>query len=473
MSSEQSAPRAARLRQRIWPEWMTHDVSLVLIARLFMSSVRALAGVVVPIYLALIGFTAVDLGWLFVAVALASAALSSMVGLFADRIGRKPFLIALPLCAGLAALMFALTRNVPLLFAFAALGSFGRGAGAGGGAIGPYQPAEQALIADSTPARVRNSVFGRMAFFSSLGALVGGGPLATLPDLLPYLRLGGADGLAGYRVAFIVMAVLAVIAALLVVPIADTHPRARPRPERQTATGRSASWNPLSRISVTSWPILKRLWMTNSVNGLAVGFFGPFITYWFFRRYGAGPAAIGALYTLVNLAALASNLYAPRVAARLGLVRAIFWGRAVQAMLIIPMVLAPTLWLAGAIYLLRMQAQRIALPLRQSYVMAVVPAEERGTVAGLSNLPTQVTSALTPGLAGYLFANVSLALPFEFGAALQGLNALLFYIFFHNIRPPEERAAEQSEPPTASGDAAMAAATDGGDDARRPALGAR
>jgi MFS family permease len=383
------------------------------------------------------------LGWLFVAVAVASALLTSAVGLLSDRIGRKPFLIGLPLLAASAGLVFAFTRSVPLLFLFAALGSFGRGAGAGAGTIGPYQPAEQALLAEAAPPRARNDVFSRMAFFSSLGALIGGGPLATLPDLLPHLRMGGADGLAGYRVAFFAMAVLATIAGLIVIPIADTR-HARPA---RAATGSAAgrSWNPLRSVSPVSWPILLRLWMTNSVNGLAVGFFGPFITYWFFRRYGAGTAAIGALYTVINLAALASNLYAPRLAAQLGLVRAIFWSRILQATLIVPMALAPTFWLAGALYLLRMQAQRIALPLRQSYVMAVVPSEERGAVSALSNLPTQVTSALTPGLAGYIFDNISLELPFEIGAALQAVNACLFYYFFHALRPPEERTPPRAD----------------------------
>lgn len=429
------------LGQRIWPAWMTRDVSLVILARLFMSGTRALAGIVAPIYLALIGFSAEQLGLLFVAVAITSALFTAAVGLLSDRIGRKPFLIILPLFAALAAVAFALTRSVPLLFAFAALGSFGRGAGAGGGSIGPYQPAEQALLAEAAPPRARNDVFGRMAFASSLGAVIGGGPLATLPDLLPHLHLGGADGMAGYRVAFLAMAALAATAALLVVPIADHRPVRPPSATPLTRTDRR-SWNPLRSISPISWPILVRLWITNSVNGLAVGFFGPFITYWFFRRYGAGTALVGALFTAVNLAALASNLYAPRLAERLGLVRAIFWGRTLQAVLMIPMVLAPTFWLAGLLYLLRMQAQRIALPLRQSYVMAVVPTHERGTVAAFSNLPTQVTSAMTPALAGYLFDTVSLELPFEIGAALQFLNATLFYLFFRATRPPEERAAE-------------------------------
>jgi MFS family permease len=193
--------------------------------------------------------------------------------------------------------------------------------------------------------------------------------------------------------------------------------------------------------------LLLRLWITNSVNGLAVGFFGPFITYWFYRRYGAGPIEVGWLYTIINLAAMIANLAAARVAARLGLVRAIVLSRSFQALLIIPMVLAPTFWFAGMLYLLRMLVQRLGLPLRQSFVMGVVPSEERGRIGALSNLPSQATSALSPTLAGYLFDHVALALPFDIGALLQGINTILFFLFFRNIVPPEEQdpAAKPSQ----------------------------
>lgn len=97
--------------------------------------------------------------------------------------------------------------------------------------------------------------------------------------------------------------------------------------------------------------------------------------------------------------------------------------------------------------------------------MAVVPSEERGTVSALSNLPSQVTSALTPGLAGYIFDNISLELPFEIGAALQAVNACLFYFFFHALRPPEERAAPTA--PSVLGDEAGDAA---GAEAEEPLL---
>lgn len=439
-------PRLDRLRAAIAPPWQTRDLGLVLAARAAMSAARALAGVLVPIYLAILGFDAVQLGALFSVVALVSAALSALIGLASDRIGRKPFLIALPLLTAGAAVVFGLARVAPVLFAAAALGSFGRGAGAGAGAVGPYQPAESAYLADGVPAQYRNDLFGRIAFMSSLGALIGGGPLAALPDLLPRLGVPGMAGhsLAGYRVAFLVMAALALAAGLLAVPIAETH-RARAAQDTAALGAARGRANPLRHISRQSWSTLWRLWVTNSVNGLAVGFFGPFITYWYYERFHAGPAQIGLLYAVINLAAMVSNLYAAPLARRLGLVRAIVISRSLQAALMIPMVLAPSFWLAGGFYLLRMLAQRVGLPLRQSYVMAVVPKEERGSVAALSNLPSQGTSAIGPTIAGELFAHVSLALPFEVGAALQGLNTLLFYTFFHRQPPPEERGAHESE----------------------------
>lgn len=422
-------------RRRWQPEWLTRDMQYLIAARTSMSAARAMAGILVPIYLALIGFNAVTLGLLFTVVALVSALLSMSVGLLADRIGRKPFLIILPLFAALAAMMFAFSRVGAVIFVFAALGSFGRGAGAGAGMVGPYQPAEQALLADAVADRYRNNLFARIGFASTLGALLGG-PLAALPSLVGSLGLRNLAGLNSYAPAFIVTAGLAALAAAFALPVREPR-RARAGTGRRTA--------PPVRLSRATWSFVYRLWITNGVNGLAIGFFGPFITYWFYRRYQVGPAEVGLLYTVINIAAIASNLGAAGLARRLGLVRAIVWSRALQAILIVPMVLAPTFWLAGAVYLLRMLAQRVGLPLRQSYVMGIVAPAERGRAGALSNLAAQGTSAISPTFAGFLFDHVTLALPFEIGAFFQGLNTLLFYVFFRHLPPPEERAAAPTD----------------------------
>lgn len=427
-----------RAWRTLWPDWMTRDMNLLLIARVSMSATRALAGIVVPIYLAVIGFQGFLLGLLFTVTALVSALLSASIGLLADRIGRKPFLIVIPFLTAFASLIFAFSHVTGVLFVCAALGSFGRGAGAGAGTIGPYQPAEQAFLADAVPVRQRNSLFGRIGFASSLGALIGGGPLIALAVLLSSHQTA-----LQYRFDFLFAAACALLAGLFALPLRET-----PHPASKSASVLHKQRTHI-RLSSFTWRILFRLIITNSINGLAVGFFGPFITYWFYIRYGAGPVEVGVLYTIINLGAMLVNLVSAQIAARMGLVRTIFITRVLQAALIIPMVLAPAFWLAGAIYFIRMMVQRIGLPLRQSYVMGVVSPEERGRVGALSSLPSQASSALSPTLAGYLFDHVAITLPFELGALLQGLNAALFFLFFRSIPPPEESGASvpASAPP--------------------------
>ncbi len=413
---------------------MNRDVQLLMSARVFMSAARALAGILVPIYLAQSGYSATTLGELFAAVALASAIMTASTGVFSGRYGRKVFIIFVPMLAAIASVAFALSTEIVVVFVFASLGSFGRGGGAGGGNIGPYQPVEQALLADSTPNSSRNSVFARLAFASSVGALIGS-QFARIPDLGPGFGLHGNDA---YRPAFILIAVLATTAGLLAVPVVDhTHNATRVK-------DKSA---PLLSLPRRSWPVLRRLLMVNGLNGLSIGFLGPFMTYWFFQRYGAGPGTIGLLYSIVNIAAMASNLAAASVAERLGLVRAVTFGRGLQALLLAAMVLMPSFWLAGLVYTLRMVSQRLAMPLRQSYVMAITDPSERASVAALSNMPAQATSVAGPPVAGYLFEHAALFVPFEVAAVIQMLSSAAFYAFFRNIRPPEERVRLVDEAP--------------------------
>ncbi len=400
----------------LWPDWIDRELRIVLIARLTMSAARGIAGVVTALYLSAEGFSAIELGFLFLCVTAVAAAMASGIGLLADRYGRKPFLVTIPLLAAVAAVVYSLAREPTVLFVFAALGTFGRGAGAGGGSVGPYQPAESAFVADRAPGSRRATAFGRLAFMSSVGAL-GGGLLAGLAHTHPHLSLAAAT--AAYRPAFLAAAALAAAAGVLALGLREDR--------RQAPTARTRRRLKWPR---RSWPVLWRFWVTNSTNGVAIGLFGPFVSYWLYLRFGATPGEIGLLFALVNLGSLVSTLSAAGIGRKLGTVRAIVLVRAVTGLLLVPMVLAPSFWLAGTIYLIRMLAQRVGLPLRQSFTQDLADPDERASLAALSNLPAQGTMAGGQVLAGYLFEEVSLAAPFELAAAFQFANAVLYGILF-------------------------------------------
>ncbi len=396
-----------------------------------MSVGRALAGVVTPIYLALVGFGPVELALYVMVVAAGSAFLSTAIGTLSDRIGRRVFLITVPLLTALAAGVFALTASHVALFFAGALGSFGRGAGAGAGAIGPYQPAESAYITERVTPGHRNDIFGRLTFASSLGASVGG----VVALLVPSTHAHGNAATDLFRVAFLVIAVVSALAGLIAVALHESAPAHRGTAHRRPRFPRHSRW------------LLYRLWVTNTLNGAAVGMFGPFLTYWLYRRFHAGPGAVGVLFALVNVATMASSLSAATWARRWGLVRTISVVRVLQSILIIPMVLSPDFALAGAWYLVRMLVQRIGLPLRQSYVVGLADTSERASVIALSNAPSQIATATSPLLTGYLFAEANLLVPFEIAAVLQLANALTFWGFFRAHPPQEEREVTGPAPP--------------------------
>ena len=278
------------------------------------------------------------------------------------------------------------------------------------------------MVADGVSAERRTDAFGRVAFASSLGALVGG-LAAEVVRTTPHMSAG--DATAAYRPAFLVASGVAVVAGMLALLLEE--------PARTSA--RDEARRPRLVWPRRSWSALWRFWLTNAANGAAIGMLGPFVSYWLYRRYGSTPGEIGLMFAVVNLGTLASALMAAHVARLLGTVRAIAVMRAVSGVLVVPMVLAPAFWIAGAVYLVRMFVQRIGLPLRQSFTQDMAHPEERASVAALSNLPAQATMAGGQAVAGYLFDEVSLSAPFELAGALQVVNAALYWLLFA-ARPP-------------------------------------
>lgn len=424
-SEQPAAPRPGRFA------WLNRDLAWIIAGRTIRSLSQGYLGVIVPLYLLRIGFTAVSLGQLFTVGAIVSAVLTLVVGLLADQVGRKPFLVIFPLLTAVAAVVFISTTNVLVLIAASAFGTLSRGGGAGGAGGGPFYPAEQALTADHARETERNRVFAMLSLSATL-ASAGGALLAGVPELL--VHYAGMPLTEAYKPLFLLTSALSIVGALSILPVRE---RAR-RPAGRAAGPRRPF------LPTKSRRVIGRLAVTNLVNGMGVGFYAPFVSYWFNQRFGEGPAAIGTLFAAVSLGAAVPYLFAPAFARRVGLVHAVVLIRMVGVVTLGALPLMPTFPLAAALYFVRMAFQRASIPLRQSYTMGVVDAAERSAAASISNLPSQLAGAGSPLLAGYIFDAGAMVLPFEIGTALQFLNAMLFLGLFRNIRPPEEAARSQA-----------------------------
>lgn len=400
----------------------------LLAGRFIRSMTQATLGIIVPLYLLALGYGATSAG-LLIAVGMAtSAVLTILVGWLADRIGRKPILIAFGAITAAACAVFALRPPFALLVIASALGTIGQGGGvASGGAFGPYYPAEQALIAELAGDERRTAIFARLSLIGALGGILG-----TVIAAFPRLLLGaGWTRIGAYQAVFWISVVAGIALALVVIPIREN------RPQKSTAAT-------TRRLSPGTRGIIARFMVTNATNGLAIGYLGPILVIWFHSRYGVNSAQIAALYTAINVATIVPYLGVTRaVRAFGGAVRMVVSLRVVSCALLAALPFAPTFWIAGAGYLVRMLINVMTMPVRQSYVMGIIPAHERSRAAAFSNLPSRLAAMVGPATAGTMIESGLTVLPLEIAAAFQLANAALYWRFFHAIAPPEE--VEDSE----------------------------
>jgi len=421
---------SARRRPFGLPAWCFGDMGWLFAGRAIRSFSQAFFVVVVPLYIAAAGYSTLRVGALLSVAAAGSAAFVVLIGINADRYGRRRIMLGLAALSVLGAIAYALTTNFWVLAAAGALASVGRGGGAGsGGAMGPFYPAEQAMVAGATRHQDRNAAFGALSF---VGVLAGaaGSMVAAIPQIardslhMPWL--------AAYRIVFWIGAVAGLALVLAVLPLHESIGQPRgPRNARDPAQPHLMSREMIHLVG--------KLWLTNGLNGLAFGLFGPFLTYWLYERFGVGPAALATLFTIVNLATALPFLGAAALARRLGAVSTVVVTRVVSVLFFLGMVVAPTWALASLFYGLRVVVGSFGQPVRQSFVMGVSEERSRSTVAAFGNLPSQVTSAIAPSLGAYMMTAISFEAPLFMAAIVQLVNAFTFLLAFRGVRPPEER----------------------------------
>jgi MFS family permease len=420
-------PRGPRL------SWMNRDLFWLFVARALRSLSQGYMTVTIPLYLALLGYGAVELGILSATTAIASALLAAAVGVLSDRFGRKNLIIVISLMAAASGAAFTLSRNFYVILFAGALGTYGGGGGAGrGGAWGPFYPAAQALIAEHSSDVDRTTIFGVLSFVGVL-ASAAGSLLASAPQFIH--RVSRLTLLQGYDVLFLFTALVGVLMAAAVLPVHDAQHSGDPHGADPRIRRARGSWSGLSR---RSWRLVARFMVTNATNGLAIGMFAPFIVYWFHRRFGADAVQLATLLFFINLVAAAPFLLAGHLASRLGAVGAVVITRAISSLLLAAMAFMPNFWLAALFYALRTAFNTVSVPVRQSFLMGVIEPAERASAAGISNFPSQAAMAAIPYFSGYLMDNVWFGLPMVGAAVFQGLNTVLYYAFFRDVRPPEE-----------------------------------
>jgi MFS family permease len=386
--------------------------------------------VILVFYLVGLGLTEAQVGLVLTLTLLGDVVVSLYLATRADRIGRRRMLIAGSILMAAAGLVFACTSNLLFLVIAGTIGVISPS----GNEVGPFLSIEQAALSHIVPSAARTEVFAWYTLAGSLatalGALFGGG-------LTQALRHTSMSHVQSYRAVVFLYAALGVALALLFLRLSTSVEVNRVSNEPVVSSG-VASILGIAR----SRNIVVKLSGLFALDSFAGGFVvQSFAAYWFYLRFGVEPAALGAIFFWANVFAGISALFATRLAARIGLIRTMVVTHLPSNILLILVPLMPNLSWAVVVLLLRFSISQMDVPTRQSYTMAVVPAEERSAAGGFTGVARTTGAALSPLFAGFMLARSSwINVPFYLAGGLKILYDLLLYKEFVSIPPVEERS---------------------------------
>ena len=372
--------------------------------------------ILLPAYLLALGFTPLAVGVLATAALLGSACLTIAAGLLGARYGYRKLLLWAAYLMIVTGLAFASFHNYAVLLVIAFVGTINPSAGN----VSVFVPLEHAALAREVGDTERTRMFARYSLAGALAAAAGS-LAAAAPGLLMPL---GVDRLTAMQGMFVLYGLLGIAGYILYSRIprrplaSDSHKAVALGPSRKTVFKLAALF---------------------SLDAFAGGFVvQSLLVLWLFQRFHLSLAGAAVFFFCAGLLAAFSYPVAARLSRRFGLVNTMVFTHIPSSIALIFAALAPALAPALVLLLVRAALSQMDVPTRSSYVMAVVTEAERPAAASFTSVPRSLASAVSPTLAGALFAASAFAWPLLICGTLKIAYDLLLLAHFRHVKPSEE-----------------------------------
>jgi len=342
--------------------------------------VDGFVAVLLPVYLLALGFSAFEVGAIATATLLGSALATIAVGAWGYRWHPHRLMLAAALLMVGTGVLFAAASSFWLLLLVAFVGTLNPSSGD----VSVFLPLEHSQLTALAPAEERTRMFARYAVVGALCAAVGA-LAAGLPEWAVkhagWLQLDALRGMfALYGVAGV-----AVWAMYRHLPCGTGDAVHKPEP-----------LGPSRRV-------VMRLALLFSIDSFAGGLvLNSLLALWLLQRFGLSIAAAGMFFFGSSLLGAISQLAAPWLARRVGLVNTMVFTHIPASVCLIGAAFAPGEFLAMGLLLARALVSSMDVPARSAFVMSVVQPAERAAAASFTAVPRSLATAASPVLAGWL-----------------------------------------------------------------------
>jgi MFS family permease len=411
---------------RLLPAGLDAAVLPLLAGRALRGFADGFIAVLLPPYLLAQGLDPLAVGLISTATLAGSAAATLALGAFGHRWPQRRLLLAAALLMAATGVGFAGFSTFWPLLVVAFVGTLNPGSGD----VSVFLPLEHARLAAAASGDARTTLFARYSLIGALSAAFGA--LATgLPAWLA--AHAGVPPVQGLRAMFLFYAAVGALVGLLYLRL--------PAPTAGDAQ-RPAPLGP-------SRAIVLRLAALFSVDAFAGGLLvNSLMTLWLFQRFGLSLSQAGAFFFWTGLLSAASQLAAPVVARRFGLLNTMVFTHIPANLCLIGAAFSPNLGLALLLLFVRSALSQMDVPTRTAFVMSVVTAAERTAAASFTAVPRSLAAALSPSLSGALLAAGFLSAPLLACGALKIAYDVVILFAFRRVRAD----ADQGEGVSRAGD---------------------
>lgn len=390
---------------RVWP---------LLTARALRGFSDGYMALLLPAYLLALGFGGLAVGIVSTATMLGSAMATLAVGTWGHRFASRRLLTAAALLMLTTGVCFAGFSSFWPLLIVAFVGTLNPSSGD----VSVFLPLEHAALAGASTAVTLTGLFARYSLLGSLAAALGA--LATaVPD---WAATSGTPRLTALRAMFLLYGATGLLIALLY----------------RQLPAQSATTQPPHAPLGPSRAIVIRIAALFSVDAFAGGLVvNALLSLWLWQRFGLDLTQAGRFFFWSGLLGAGSQLVAPILARRIGLLNTMVFTHIPANVCLVLAALAPSLPVALSLLFIRSALSQMDVPTRSAYVMGVVTPPERAAAASFTAVPRSLAAAISPTLAGALFAAGFISTPLIACGLLKiGYDLALWRAF--RLHPPKD-----------------------------------
>jgi len=389
---------AAKVAARMRPRGVVLRVAVVIgLAELGFATVIPL----LPLHLTeRLGASVKLVGVVVAAFALTETFLKAAWGSVADRLGRRPMIMAGLVVSSIAPLLMSVLRQAWLFVPLRVID------GAGSSAL---WPAASAIIADTTPPHRRATAMGALNMFFLAGFAFG-------PTLGLYVVGFTGSYTAGFYLAAIVLLIAAAVAAFTLRGLGQTH---LPPSDVDIVGYHGTAPNPELEAVVEEArrvPLLGVMLVVAFVQTFGAGLLAPILVIYAKRIVGLSEQMIGTLFLVLMLTVALASLAAGHLADRWGKMRSVSVGMVMGSLGVWLLPLSPRLTLLAASAVLLGVSYALSMPAWHALVSELAPPGRTGLAMGAAQTAQGLGLVLGPLLGGIMWDTLGHRSPF-FGAA--------------------------------------------------------